>query len=310
MATQSGGRLSPLARLAAPALVALALLLGAAAAESGIAGGAAKVRAEPTSLAFTVATTLFGLAALAALANAVLALVRAFRLRGGGFEKERRPFARTVVSALATAFFVALLVYVVIHYRHPHLAAQHPRQPGAISAPYGHPKTEVHFVAPAAFGTIAAIAAVVVVMVAIAFWRRRRRSGWQREFGLADRSDREDLLHEEDARAGAIAEAISQVDVADPRAEPDPRRAVVLAYLQMSAAAEAAGAKRRHHETAREFLERLLDCAGCPPLPTRALTSCFELARYSRDPVTEADRTFAIRALEEIRRSLGATSEC
>ncbi len=308
MAQQSGGRAAPLVRLAAPVLVASAVLLGAAAAESGIAGGTATVRAEPTSIAFSVAATLVGLAAIAALATTLFSILRMFRMHGG-FGRERRSFLSTVLGALATAVMVGLLVYLIIHFKHPHLAASQTHTAGAHPPPAGHTKSAVHFVGTASFATVAVIVALAVVLFGISLWRRRGRSGWRSAFGLSDRSSHEHLPEDEED-PGAVAAAMAQVTVADPQNEPDPRRAVVLAYMQMTAAAEAAGAGRRHDATAREFLERLLDSAGCPRVPTRALTSSFELARYSRDPVTEADRSFAIRALDEIRRSLGAATQC
>lgn len=90
----------------------------------------------------------------------------------------------------------------------------------------------------------------------------------------------------------------------DLRAQPDPRRAILAAYARMERAMRPSGAGRQRHETAMEYLDRLLARLDLEPGPLRRLTGLFELARFSDHQVTEAMRDRAVAALEAISASL------
>jgi hypothetical protein len=102
-----------------------------------------------------------------------------------------------------------------------------------------------------------------------------------------------------DRVAGVLADSAE-----DLRAEPDPRRAVLAAYARMEGALAPRGAGRLRHETALEYLERLLARRNLEQEPLRRLTGLFQLARFSDHQITQAMRADAVGALEAITASL------
>jgi Domain of unknown function (DUF4129) len=110
--------------------------------------------------------------------------------------------------------------------------------------------------------------------------------------------------------AAATGRAVDRVDgvladsAEDLRAEPDPRRAVLAAYARMEGALAPRGAGRLRHETALEYLERLLARRNLEQEPLRRLTGLFQLARFSDHQITQAMRADAVGALEAITASL------
>jgi hypothetical protein len=108
-------------------------------------------------------------------------------------------------------------------------------------------------------------------------------------------------------RAGRAADRLAGVleqSAEDLRAEPDPRRAVLAAYARMEGALAPRGAGRLRHETAPEYLERLLARRNLEPEPLRRLTGLFELAKFSDHQVTRAMRDAPAGALEAVTASL------
>jgi hypothetical protein len=94
----------------------------------------------------------------------------------------------------------------------------------------------------------------------------------------------------------------------DPRAEPDPRRAILLAYQRFVAVMARTGLARNEAETALEYCGRL----SRAPVFSRAavrqasvgLTSLFSAARYNPEPPSPGDREAAIDCLVVIEREL------
>ena len=104
-----------------------------------------------------------------------------------------------------------------------------------------------------------------------------------------------------------LAEALSSAlddTLDDVRAEPDPRRAIILAYARMEAVLDAHGLPRRESEAPLEYLARvLLELeVGAPPVET--LTELFERAKFSQHPLDLVQKGRAIDALETIRAEL------
>jgi len=95
---------------------------------------------------------------------------------------------------------------------------------------------------------------------------------------------------------------------ADPSAELDPRRAILLAYQRFVAVMSRAGLARRETETALEYCIRLTRAPICSKGTLReasvGLTSLFSAARYSPDPPSPDDRATAIGCLVVIEREL------
>ncbi len=85
----------------------------------------------------------------------------------------------------------------------------------------------------------------------------------------------------------------------DLRRERDVKRAIIACYARMEGALARAGMPRHLHETPLEFLGRAL--ALVAPAPGRVLTDLFERAKFSAEPMAEAEKQSAIDALEALR---------
>ena len=101
-----------------------------------------------------------------------------------------------------------------------------------------------------------------------------------------------------------LGSLIAGVSVADPSAEPDPRRAVVACYLRLLEIAANYGPERNSSETPAEYLRRVLSFTATAAVPAASLTGLFERARYSRQPVTESMRSEAIASLSSLQSEL------
>jgi hypothetical protein len=161
------------------------------------------------------------------------------------------------------------------------------------------------------FNTAASFAtsSIVIAIVAIvALVRIARSMGWKRVLrGLhsplaSSETDREEAARPTDL--GTLSLQLAAVSVADPTAEPDPRRAVIGCYLQMLEVAARDGPLRGVAETPTEYLRRMLAMTGTGEGPATTLTALFEVARYSRHPVDESMRSGAIGALGALRNDL------
>jgi hypothetical protein len=92
--------------------------------------------------------------------------------------------------------------------------------------------------------------------------------------------------------------------IADLRAEPDPRTAVIAAYAQMERALADVGLQRRPEEAPREYLGRVLPDVGAQQRSVERLTSLFERAKFSPHAIDAAMKDEAIDALETLRDDL------
>lgn len=130
-----------------------------------------------------------------------------------------------------------------------------------------------------------------VVVGALAFWalqHRRERSSAKAPIPGAE-----------------LAAAVERT-IADLRAEPDPRRAVIAAYAQMEQALGMAGLPRQISEAPREYLGRVLPQIGAGADSVGRLTSLFERAKFSPHEIGETMKEEAISALESLRDDLQA----
>ncbi len=277
-------------------LLALLLLGAVAAAVSGVGIGTAALQRHPASVTLTVAVTLFGLFAMGCLLWVLsVSLIghRGARIHAGQEQKPRR-----LAAALPVLVLLVLVLFVAARRRQRLFS---PR-PGAAAAT-GHTAAHsaVSFVPAASLSTVAAVLAVLALLLL-----RRRILRWRhhRPFGHLERSDRR--IEWPPAEPSSLARSLAEVRVPDPEQEPDPRRAVIAAYVAMTHAAGETGAVRRIDETPSEFLERLLDAAGASADAASHLTAVFELARYTTRPVEESLRSSAIAALHRVRAELGA----
>ena len=120
---------------------------------------------------------------------------------------------------------------------------------------------------------------------------------------VASRRRRDALRGEETSVADQLADVLEDT-LDDLRAEPDARRAVIAAYARLERALAAAGRPRRQHETAAEYVPRLLAGLEVDERAVRSLTDLFTRAKFSDHPVDESMKLEAIASLERIRDDL------
>jgi hypothetical protein len=162
-------------------------------------------------------------------------------------------------------------------------APQRPTQPEA--SPPGHAASPaLHWW----FWVALAVAAVAVLAVVLA--RRRIRRATPDGARGADPGD---------LRA-AIEESLDELE-----REPDPRRAVIRAYLGMERALAGQGLGRRPFEAPREYLARAFGAIRVSPTPGERLTALFQRARFSEHPIDRGMKREAITALATVRDELG-----
>jgi len=83
-------------------------------------------------------------------------------------------------------------------------------------------------------------------------------------------------------------------------ADPDPNTAVIGAYARLLEGLAAAGVPRRDFEGPVEHLRRALIRLEVRPDPVQRLVGLFEVARFSTQALTGADRNRALAALREV----------
>jgi hypothetical protein len=161
------------------------------------------------------------------------------------------------------------------------------------------------FNAAASFATSGIIVGVIVLFVAV---RLVRSIGWRRALRrlgpLASEDPEADLQGARTPNLESLGIELAGLSVADPTAEPDPRRAVIACYLQLLEVAARHGPGRQSTETPTEYLRRVLAVPGAAAGPAICLTGLFERARYSRQPIDEPMRSDAIAALGALQESL------
>src|SRR6266540_731690 len=94
--------------------------------------------------------------------------------------------------------------------------------------------------------------------------------------------------------------------LADLEDEPDPRRAVIAAWIRMEGGLAAAGLPRHAAEAPLEYVARVLEQANVQPASVRRLADLFERAKFSQHTIDEAMRAAAIEAVTTIRAELEA----
>ncbi|MBO0776292.1 MAG: DUF4129 domain-containing protein [Actinobacteria bacterium] len=243
----------------------------------------------------------FGLVAAVVVAGLVYALWGAGgRRRGDGHVRQEPPqpwWVKPLMLALALLPLVAVVTAVV-------LAVTHPGRRPARSLPgfpRGIPTRHVSVVPSTSaggmtahwwfWGLLAAVAAVAAAIMLVA--RHRSRAGG----GLAPRGAPRPL-------PVMIEESLAEIE-----REPDPRRAVIRAYVGMEAALARHGMGRRPFEAPQEYLARVLGAIRVNAAAGERLTSLFQRARFSEHPVGGQMKQEAIAALATIRDELAAQPE-
>lgn len=301
LSQQAGSRSTRLALgIAAVGLLILLAVVGASA-EHG--AGAAQLRRGPASIVLSVLVTLAGLAGVVSFALLFWGLVTRNRRTLDGSTPHRH--SPILVAGAALAIFACLSGLLALAARQRHLQSL----TGLGGRPVfrvGPGTNSLPFNAVASLATSGIVVGVIVLLVVVKLvrsvgWRRvlRRRGSPAADTGTGP--------DETDARRPQLETQSIQLTcltVADPDAEPDPRRAIIGCYLQMLEVAARHGPERRHTETPTEYLRRMLAATVAAAAPATSLTGLFERARYSEQPVDESMRSDAIAALGALRDDL------
>ena len=143
---------------------------------------------------------------------------------------------------------------------------------------------------PSSWVIVGFVAGAAAAGAALAFAARRR---------VSIEEDREPL-HE------LLLNVVSVVDdsISDIERDPDPRRAIIRAYVRMEAVLARGGIPRRPSETPLEYIDGALRTLAIPAGPARSLTDLFEIARFSDRPIDVSMKRRAIDCLLDIRSAL------
>lgn len=264
--------------------------------------GVAQLRRGPASILLSVLITLAELAGLGSLALLFWGLVTRHRRNSGGSTHRRH--SPILVAGVLLALFACMTGLLALAAAHRHLRPLSAL--GGTSVSHLNSTSTVPFNRVASFATTGVVVMIVVLLVLV---RLTRSIGWHRAlrrlFPLVAEGDDEEYSTSDEGFDGAsLGSELAELSVPDPSTEPDPRRAVVVCYLQLLDIAARHGPARRRAETPSEYLRRVLTANGAAAAPATSLTKLFERARYSRQPVDESMRTQAIAALGALRGGL------
>ena len=280
-------------RAVVPVLVVLGLLAVVAVAATGSTRAGGNSVRSPGA---TLLDTFFSLALLAVVAGGVLVVYGLLQRRAVAEEVASGRYRRG--SLLGWIAFVSIFTVVVVwrgwDFKRP---AQPPISdlvpPRGAPPPSGNPVTDTTPYEPhIAWVPVGAVVALLAIAVAAYVISERRRRPAARE--------RDDLAVE------VVAVLDDTLD--DLRAETDPRRAVIAAYVRLEQVLAAHGLPRRRAETEEELLVRMLAALHVSPAPARRLTGLFEGARFSDHVVDSGMKDEAIAALEQVRDELAASA--
>lgn len=268
----------------------LALFGSAAGSRAASSSGSRAVQ----SVLVSIALPLVAVAAAVAVVSVIILLLRRPQLPAGAVEGEESPrWARLVALLLALAVF-AFCIYAILstpHHHLVHLATAGGRGGRHVLLTRGGVKVNP---------LVSSItAALLVGGLALALFVRRVPQRNLQSVPVAART----LV----APVTAAPEVLP-----DPSLEPEPRRAVILAYQSFVALMSMRGLTRRDNETPLEYARRLsrsgLHAAAHEGVGAAdELASLFNVARYASEPVTPADRRRALECLFAVRRvAIGA----
>lgn len=113
---------------------------------------------------------------------------------------------------------------------------------------------------------------------------------------------------EDEPGAAEELEAVLTETLGELEVDPDPRRAVIQAYVRMESVLGAHGHARLPHEAPLEYLARVLRELDVRAEAAHALTELFERARFSHHEIDAAMRAEAIASLESVRDDLRAAA--
>ena len=143
---------------------------------------------------------------------------------------------------------------------------------------------------PSSWVIVGFVAGAVAAAAALAFAARRP---------ISAEKDREPLPELVRHVVGVVDDSISDIE-----RDPDPRRAIIRAYVRMEAVLARGGIPRSPSETPLEYIDGALRTLAIPAAPARSLTDLFEIARFSDRPIDVSMKRRAIDCLLDIRSAL------
>lgn len=276
-------------RAVVPALVVLALLAVVAIAATGSTSrGTDRVRPPGA----TLLDTFFSLGLLAVVAGGILVAYGLMQRKEIGREIASGRYRRSSLVGWIVFVFVFTLV---VYWRGWDFRATQPTitevvPTGTSPPPSGSPADEAATTYEPRLAWIPIVVVLALVAAAVAAYvvseRRSRRQVPERDVLLDD-----------------IAVVLDET-LDDLRAEVDPRKAVIAAYVRFEHVLAASGVRRDRAETEEEYLNRFLGSLEVSERAGRRLTDLFEWARFSQHAVDVEMKEEAIVALEELRDEL------
>ena len=275
--------------LLAPLLVvaAAALVAAASRAHGGFHGGAGPgpTRSFGDQL-FTAVLVLMGVGIAAWI---YLITVRRDLIELPDPERRRKNIYSTLAFGLGLA--AVLMVLKRIGYHGVHIPFLH-HPPPPVPKIHGKPGSAANAAAQAHghLSWIAGLGATALIAAAVvAVWFASRTTSQPDKVRLA--------------RAEEVSVALDE-SLAELRAEPDPRRAIIAAYAHMERALAAVGLPRRPAEAPLEYLARALVDLRATAASAQRLTDLFRVAKFSDHPLDAQAKEDAIAALEAVRDEL------
>jgi hypothetical protein len=293
-------------------IVGSALTLAGAAADAGgvnaLSHASLRVPGESTGV-HAVAFVMFGVA-VAVLAAAALLLVRRPR-RGSG---ERRVVSlpagtrwdRAVAAAIALVVIAApiVLLLLALHTRSGHTPQTATPRPASVTPGPARPSPPRPAAQPHQSGRTGVDTTTVAILVSAAVAASAAVLLRRRGTGRAERGGDTGDVGPDDGSEVRLTEA--SVDAArQALAEPgSPRQVVIAAYVAMTKTLTAADPAAATTPTPRRVLARAADAGVVDVSAANTVVELFEKARFSRHPVTIADRDAAETALDVVRAQL------
>ncbi len=278
-------------RLALIGVVAV-LLAVAAWAVTGVQTGGTSGSARTMNPAISGTLNAVVAAAWGAGVVALIVMVRRLRRRleedaeGLGPRPPPKPWWVSMVAWLIVAalFLIPLLTFRNRQGREP--------QPTPTAAPGSDPTSGAveDPRRPSSWVIVGFIAGAAAAAAALAFAARRPASIEE------DREPLPELLRHV---VGAVDDSIGDIE-----RDPDPRRAIIRAYVRMEAVLARGSIPRRPSDTPLEYIEGALRSLAIPAAPARSLTDLFEIARFSDRSIDVSMKRRAIDCLLDIRSAL------
>jgi hypothetical protein len=270
-------------RILAGGVIGIALVAAvglASRAHAPVGGGHVRSISQDVFLEYT-------LLLLAALAVAVVPVAVYLFVAGRDDEDRGLPARRAWMPALLFSMIgLTVAAVVLLRYMHDHHGAHDNPVDRLIGLARGGSKTTgaVRF----DWGPVIVVSSLAVLAVAVGAWLfLERRTTEPKRQGVAEE----------------LVLALGRT-IADLRAEPDPRTAVIAAYAQMERALADVGLQRRPEEAPREYLGRVLPDVGAQTASVERLTELFERAKFSPHTIDAGMKDEAIDALEALRDDL------